>query len=68
MIPESLMLKNDEEIYGFIDFFDHGLRVPMTTIQPEEMCQIHFVVAWKKSAEMKRWIGKMSLLGTRWIS
>ncbi|MCP1183709.1 hypothetical protein [Paenibacillus sp. 1781tsa1] len=51
MIPKSLCLNTDFEKYGFIISSDKGIEVPMTPIDAEETCQIHFVIAWNRNIE-----------------
>ncbi|WP_342426677.1 hypothetical protein [Paenibacillus sp. FSL L8-0158] len=49
MIPKSLCLKSDFEKYGFILSSDKGIKIPMTLIDSNEICQVHFLVAWSKN-------------------
>lgn len=49
MIPKSLCLNSDFEKHGFILSSDKGIKIPMTLIDSNEICQVHFLVAWNKN-------------------
>ncbi|WP_431087678.1 hypothetical protein [Paenibacillus sp. 8b26] len=51
MIPKSLCLNSDFEKYGFILNSDKGIKIPMTLIDSNEICQVHFLIAWNKNIE-----------------
>ncbi|KQY84169.1 hypothetical protein ASD24_10330 [Paenibacillus sp. Root52] len=50
-IPKSLNLNSDLEKYGFIISSDKGIEVPMTRIESQETCQVHFLTAWNRKIE-----------------
>lgn len=50
-IPKSLSLDSDFEQHGFIVDSDKGIEIPMTRIESQEICQVHFVTAWNRKIE-----------------
>ncbi|MCM3172899.1 hypothetical protein [Paenibacillus sp. MER 99-2] len=50
-IPKSLNLNSDFEKYGFIISSDKGIEVPMTRIESQEICEVHFLTAWNLKIE-----------------
>lgn len=50
---DFLPVNYDESIdpYTIVEYFDKGLRVPINNIRVNEICQIHFVIAWGKNIE-----------------
>lgn len=37
--------------YSIVEYFDKGLTVPVNNIRINELCQVHFVVAWAKKVQ-----------------
>lgn len=51
MIPKSLSLNSDFEKHGFIIDSDKGIEIPMTRIESQETCQVHFLTAWNRKID-----------------
>ncbi|MDQ0087628.1 hypothetical protein J2T12_001034 [Paenibacillus anaericanus] len=49
LIPNSLELHSDLERFSFIEYINHGFRIPFNQILKDEICQVHFIVAWTKN-------------------
>ncbi len=47
MMPVDFV--DDLNLYGLVLCMDNELRVPLHSVRPNEVCQIHFVIAWSKS-------------------
>lgn len=39
---------------GTVQYIDHGLRVPFSSLQPDEIVQVHFIVAWASHDQANR--------------
>jgi hypothetical protein len=37
--------------YTIVQYFDKGLKVPINNLRANEICQIHFVIAWSKNIQ-----------------
>ncbi|WP_339307401.1 hypothetical protein NST33_07555 [Paenibacillus sp. FSL L8-0435] len=51
MIPKSLALNSAFEKYSFVLHSDQGIEVSMTEIDSHQICQVHFLIAWKRKIE-----------------
>ena len=51
MIPKFLALNSDFEKYSSVLHSDQGVEVPMIQMDSREICQVHFLIAWKRKIE-----------------
>ncbi|PWW45496.1 MULTISPECIES: hypothetical protein [Paenibacillus] len=51
MSPKSLDLDSDSEKYSFVLHSDQGIEVPVIQMDSHEICQVHFLIAWKRKIE-----------------
>lgn len=51
MISKSLDLDSDSEKYNFVLHSDQSIEVTVTQIDSHEICQVHFLIAWKRKIE-----------------
>ncbi|QQZ09836.1 hypothetical protein [Heyndrickxia vini] len=46
-IPDRFPSTDDIALYGLVNYITNGLTVPLPPLTQDEICQVHFVTAWK---------------------